>query len=295
MRAILFIALIFCSASVGAQVNYSAELIPEKLKINASSVCRLQEANLTVISPSKYVYDEHTVVTLLDDRAAKGRELQYDIDDFYTVDKITVLILDKTGKEIHRYTQKDFETSAAYDGISLVTDNKVLHMTVPPIDFPFTIDVTIKSHANSYINLPHEVFDNIETSYEKVAYTVSVPKALDIRYKVRNLPIQAKITDTDDVKVYKWSGENIEAQFKQLNSFESHFYIPYIEIAPNAFEYDGYRGALTSWKDFGNWIKPFYAEKKLSPDAIATVKELIQGKSTVKEKASVLYEYLQKN
>src|SRR6185436_1398426 len=71
---------------------------------------------------------------------------------------------------------------------------------------------------------------------------------------------------------------------------------PQIVLAPNKFSYYGYEGDLTSWKSFGIWLNTLYNGQDVLPaDRQQFFKELVKDAQNDREKARLIYDYLQKN
>lgn len=71
---------------------------------------------------------------------------------------------------------------------------------------------------------------------------------------------------------------------------------PMIQIAPNKFSYYGNEGDLTSWKKYGEWINNLYKGlDELPAERKQFFLNLVKDAKTEKEKARIIYDYLQKN
>jgi hypothetical protein len=69
-----------------------------------------------------------------------------------------------------------------------------------------------------------------------------------------------------------------------------------VYFAPSAFEIQGYKGNMSTWKDFGKFQTSLNAGRDvLPPDVVQTVQQLTGNITDPREKVQVLYQYLQKN
>ncbi|MBO9634808.1 MAG: hypothetical protein J7578_16980, partial [Chitinophagaceae bacterium] len=67
-------------------------------------------------------------------------------------------------------------------------------------------------------------------------------------------------------------------------------------IAPARFEYDGTKGSLNSWKEFGQWLWPLYDDPTpFTPARAAEIRNMVASVADPREKVKILYQYLQKN
>ena len=275
--------------------NYSAMDINEGLKKEAHSVCRLNENIIEVSSPSQYRQKVHQIVTILDKAGAYNLEKNLWFNKFRKFSDIDIRLFDKTGREIRKFTKKDFETYYAFDGISLVTDDKYMHLHIPLQEFPCTVETRYELNVSGYIQLPGANISNNEQSTEIFRYVAVIPNSIDIRYRVRNFEIKPEIQSDNKNKTYTWEAKNINAISIDVNSFEHDKYIPTIEIVPSAFEYDGYKGGFTSWKEFGKWNYDLYESKDpFNEQRLSEIKALIPSKSSDLDKIRILYDYLKK-
>src|SRR5688572_3487196 len=301
MRSIIFFVLAFLSfaASYGQPVPasmYSALSIPDSMKKNVDGVFRLYEQAMQIRSPSRYIVKEHVIFTILNESGAAHLNFYEGIDKFNAVTDIEVKIYTASGREVKRYKKRDFTTQAAYDGVSLVTDDKVMFVEAPSPGYPCTIETTVTRDVTGYISLPSFNVSNIDHSVESFRFAVEVPAALDIRHRTRNISLQPQISTVGENKIYTWQGAHQVGRNIPKNGFAVSKYASTIDIAPNSFEYDGYPGTFKNWKTFGEWCAPFYVEKHpFSDSRVAEIKEMVSTCKTEPDKIDVLYNYLKKN
>jgi hypothetical protein len=279
----------------GSNLRSSAGII-EELKKDANAVIRLDEGILEVASPSEYTLKVHQVITILNTEGARHLHHRLPLNKFYKVDEIEIVVYNELGQPSKKYGRKDFENIAAFDGISLVTDDRVMKLYTPPPGFPCTVDIRYKVHATGYVELPNWSVDYNEASTELFRYEVFVPANLDIRQRTLNFPITPAVETRGTTKHYTWEAKNILATRLESDGFEPARYLPQVEVSPNEFSYDGYKGAFRTWQDFGAWNYKLYEETApFSPQRIAEIQSMAANAGSREEKISLLYQYLQKN
>lgn len=298
-RRLLFLA---CSSFVlfahaqDISLSLSALTVPEALKKDANAVYRLDEGLLDIRSSSAYTFKVHQVVTLLNARAAYYLDHHLGVDKFRKVEKVNIRMFDALGHLTGAYDKKDFETGAAYDGISLVTDDKVMHLKTPAPGYPCTADIQYTINVSGYIELPNWFVNNHDASTEVFRFEVRVPGEIDIRQRTLNFDITPKVETEGALKHYVWEAKNIQVKKLEADGFETALYLPQVEVAPNAFEYDGYKGSFKSWKDFGQWNYQLYEEKNpFAEPRLSEIRDMVRSAGTEKEKIAILYHHLQKN
>lgn len=274
--------------------SYAASF-PDELKKEADAVYRLDEGILTVLSESEYTLKVHQLITLLNANAAHYLHHRLGADKFYKVEEAEIKLFDALGLPVKTYGKKDFETSAALDGITLVNDDKVMKLYTPAPTYPCTLDIQYKVHATSYVELPNWFVNAHKTATQVFRYEVNVPASLDIRHRTLNIALSPQVDTLGNRKRYVWEAKNITAKNLEDDGFEAARYLPQIEVAPNAFSYDGFKGSFRSWADFSLWNYQLYEEKAPFPaQRVEEIKALVAG-TTREETIRILYRYLQQN
>jgi hypothetical protein len=295
---LLFAVITFHSYVYSQDINlaYSTGTIADSLKKNAHTVVRLDEGILNVISPSKYTYKVHEVYTILNAEGASHLRHRLFYDKLRSVDNASVKIYNLLGLVTKKYSKKDYSVTAAYDGISLATDDKIMELNMMAPSYPCTIDIEYEQSVNGYIDLPDWYLTTQNTSTEIFRYTVTVPPGLDIRHRSVNLDLVPTVQSVNEKKIYTWEVKNIIAKKMQDNGYAAGYYYPRIEVAPNRFEYDNYAGSFSTWNEFAKWNYSLYQEKTPFSERRKTeIKALVNESSSIQEKINILYNYLQSN
>ncbi|HEY1023069.1 MAG TPA: DUF3857 domain-containing protein, partial [Flavisolibacter sp.] len=277
-------------------LSFNTDAIPAELKKDANTVFRLDEGILEIASPAEYSLRVRQVVTLLNAEGAHHLRHRIGIDKFNKVDFAEISVYNAQGDLVKKYGKKDFTTEAAFDGISLVNDDKVMELYTPAPGYPCTIDVQYKRRTTGYVELPNWFINFHDASTEVFRYEVHVPAALDVRHRTLNFSITPTVETVGSLKKYVWEARHIPARKFESEGFEPARYLPQVEVAPNEFSYDGFKGSFRTWKDFGSWNYALYEEKEaFSPLRVTEIKALVAHTQTPEEKIRVLYQYLQKN
>jgi hypothetical protein len=178
----------------------------------------------------------------------------------------------------------------------LVTDDKVMELYTPAPGYPCTIDVQYKRRTTSYLELPNWFINFDDAATELFRYEVMVPASLDIRHRTLNFTVTPAIETIGSVKRYVWQARNIKAKRVESEGFEPARFLPQVEVAPNEFSYDGFKGSFRSWKDFGAWNYALYNEKEpFNTERVSEIKALVAHTENRDEMIRILYRYLQKN
>ena len=284
------------AGSQGLNLDYAAGTIADSLKKDAVAVYRLDEAVLDVRSPSSYTFTVHQVVTILNDQGAYYLHHKLGFDKFYKVEAVDIKMYNALGLLTKTYGRKDFDVEAAYDGILLVTDNKLMKLYTPAPGYPCTIDVQYKLSTSGYLELPNWSINTSQVATEVFRYVVNVPTEIDIRHRTLNMDLAPKVEEVGKLKKYTWQANGIAVKRVEAGGYEAARYLPQIEVAPNTFEYDGYPGTFKTWADFSKWNYKLYEERQpFTENRVAEIKGMLQGVSTQEEKIAVLYQYMQRH
>ena len=102
--------------------------------------------------------------------------------------------------------------------------------------------------------------------------------------------------DDGKKKSYTWHVKNMKPVSAEQGAANSAYIYPSVKLAPNKFSYYGYKGDLSSWKNYGLWIKQLYAGLDQLPDDRKTFfNDLVKNATDDKEKIGLIYNYLQRN
>lgn len=290
--------LSFCSLCAQSPVAglYSALTIADSLKKDANAVYRLDEGVLEITSPSQYKWRIHQVITILNEAGAHHLKHVYSFDKFNKIDDLEVKVFNHVGSEVKRYRKKDFQVQSAYDGISLVTDDKIMHLNTMPPGYPCTVEINVVMESSGYTELPDWHLNTSEESTELFRYVVKVPSLLDIRHRTKNLDLKPLVQAIGSDKVYTWEVRNVPSNKIDIDGYTAGNYMPGVEVAPNVFEYDGHKGEFRDWKSFGGFVHGLFEDgSPFSEKRKEEIRSLVQSSQSDQEKIALLYSHLKKN
>lgn len=292
---ILLLALLISLKSLCQQAgfsNYSSFNLSESLKKDANAIYRLDEGILEIISPSKYSFKTHQIITLLNSEAAHHLLQTLFYNKFQKIENVVFKIYDAAGDLVKTYQKKNFGTRDHVDDISLYTDDKVLYLKAAAPAYPCTIEVVSEKTVTGYIALPSWIIATPDESVEYSSFTVNVPALLDIRHRELNTDLKAEVKNSGDIKTYTWTAKDITASKYEGDSYGASNF-PRVEIVPQTFEYDGFKGEFKSWQTFGAWNYPLYEEDKpFAKEDVQRIEALVSNCKTDRDKIKVLYSYL---
>ena len=294
MRMILlFFVFIVCNVGFSqTTLNYSSFTLSDSLKKDADAVYQLEEMEVTVQSASKMKIRSHTVVTILTKNGLKHSTVRIGVDKLYKLEEVKIKVYNDLGIEINKYNKKDFKLEGSFDGISLATDDKVYELDFPVPALPCTIETEYELNCSGFIDIPAWYFGSSTESFKTSRFIVKT--AIPVSYKVYNSNIKPQQTKEAEYDVFQWELKTQPVPKKETGSYGSVVTMPWVDVSPSQFDYDSYKGSLSSWKEFGKWAYPFYEETDpFSGERVDFFKNLIKPAKNEKEKIAILYHYLQ--
>lgn len=298
LKNIVSIFLLLTCLNVVSQSNSLAVTeIPEELKKNANAVVRLSNLDIIIERKNKMIFTYKRVVTVLNEKGNRFVEAYAGYDNQLKIRKIEAIVFDEYGEEIKKIKKRDFIDQSAVDGGTLYSDSRVLYMPYMPISYPYTVSFTYEIETQNTAFIPSwRPITGYYVSSEKDSYTLKDLANLGIRYKTKNFEgynIEVKNNDTS-LEFYL---SNIKAKKPEQLSPVLSKMTPQGMVAVNQFQYYGYDGYASNWKEFGDWMIGSLLEGRntVSNETKEEVKKLVDGIEAPLERAQKVYEYVQNN
>lgn len=290
--AILFLLLMGCCSN--AQHIYSALTIPDSLRKDADMVIREESIKLTVKDKNTAWYDVHKVFTVLNENAKSALSFVQYSDKFHVLDEAEIKLYDLMGNKKNTWSKKEMN-SGKY-GDELVPEGKYIFFDVNAASYPVTVEFNYSIKFKGILGLPSYRMQTAAQSVEQSVFEVEVPSDLGIRYKLLNTDEKPVISTNGNKDIYHWELKGKPAFKVEKHSGQPDNYLPIVLLAPNKFQLDDYDGDMTSWKNYGIWINDLYANVSGLPEEKKQFyRGLVKNAATEKEKAAILYNYLQNN
>lgn len=257
-------------------------------------VMREEQIKLTVKDKNTARYEVRQVFTVMNEQGKKYLSFEQFSDKFHVLDDAEIKTYDQLGNKTNTFTRRDMNTVNYGEG--LVPEGKVtyFYMTVP--GYPLTVEFIYSYKYKGIFSLPGYDMQSPWQSVQHSVFEVEVPSDLGIRYKLVNSNHMPGIAKSGGKDVYKWELKNLKAYKLEKHSGSAYSYEPTVFIAPNKFQLEDYDGDMTSWKNFGSWINNLYAKTMGLPEEKKLFyRDMVKHAATDKEKASILYNYMQNN
>lgn len=275
--------------------DYAIARIPESLKKNVHAVVREENTFFDIRSVDKATLRVHRVVSVLDETAERELFFMQSTDQFHSLDEVSIRVFDAVGKQLRSYERSDLSKLA--NPFELVPDGKVYYINVPVASYPVTISYDYEVKMNGLYEYPDYRIQEPRQSVERSSFMVKVPSELDLRYREMNVQLSPRVDASDKkYKTYTWQTDQLPARLYEDGSGIPDNSFPWISLSPNRYELDGYAGDMTSWKNMGLWYNQLVkTDNTLSPQFKTEIQQLTASAASDKEKAKLIYRYLQKN
>jgi hypothetical protein len=286
--------LFFIVVNVFSQ-SYPFDSIPDNLKKRASAVIRTEQCLYTISKSGNAVEKVKVAITLLSEKSAGYRFMKVNYDKESKVNYLKGAIYDEKGKIIKTLGVFDVYDMSAITGASFYSDDRMKLLYYPLYKYPYTIEFEYeKEYSTTYCYPLWYFHPNPGVSVEKSGIQMVVPTGMNLRYITSNLKNAADSVITDDSKIYTWQEENLPVIILRNYSARLHYHLPYLNTAPLDFDYGGFKGSMSSWKTFGDWVYQLNKGRDILPQSeLDKVTEITSKTSDTRERVKLIYEYMQ--
>lgn len=296
LRLFIWILLLTTGSFAQGQELYDVAGIPAGLLKNATVVVRNEEQVFNIKSQSSASYSYKTAITILSENGEGSAVMSEYYDKFSSLYNLKATMYDAKGIKLKSYKSSDFKDQSITDNGTMYDDNRMKKLVFLNTTYPFTVEYSYEKDYNGYVSFPswHPV-NAYDCAVEKSSYTLQIPQGMTFKYlKSEGLKTDSALVSSK--VVYKWACQNIQPFEFEPMSTGLNTVTPWVLSSPNKFEYDNSEGNVDTWKNLGAWTYQLSANVQTLPESTkATVKTLIAGAKTDKEKIGILYKYLQSN
>jgi transglutaminase-like putative cysteine protease len=285
--------LAFMSCLLRAEEDkYAVDKIPVGLISDADAVIRYDATRFEIDDESNTVEKDTFVVTIFNKDGQHYGDIFLHYDKFIDINDLNGRILDENGEEIRELDGDEIKDRPEISWYSLYEDSRVKEAELYYNKFPYTVEFTYEIDYDGYINWPSWYSQHSSEPVELSKFEVKVPDNYKLRYWCNKDSIKPEISEGG--RLYSWHAENLpELSYDAVG--ESFIDIAtVVKIAPSDFDLDGYKGNMTSWKEFGLWAYNLCKDKNnLSESVKKEIISLVSPYDSPKQKVIKLYKHLQ--
>ncbi|HJW15553.1 MAG TPA: DUF3857 domain-containing protein [Flavisolibacter sp.] len=298
MRILIVFSFLLCVSGLkAADPKYPVSAIPENLKKDADVVKRMEEISFQVINTGETILHKKYAITILNENGDEYAGISEFYDKLISITSIEGTLYDASGKVLKKTKSKDISDLSAVSGINLIDDSRMKSHHFYFREYPFTVEYEVEQKFNNTLFFPHwNPQEDEKYAVEQSSYTVICPADYSIRYRAFNYKGEPEITMEKGKKKMRWNITSVPAIKLPFASPSWKEMTTLVFFAPSDFEIQGYKGNMSSWKDFGKFQASLNAGRDVLPANITeTVNRLTAGITDQREKVRVLYSFLQKN
>lgn len=288
------VLLAFPVAAGKEDPKYPVSAIPEEMRTGMYAVVREEQRRFEITSVSSANFHYRVAVTLLNSNAKYLAEKVIGYDKFSSVKSFKGTAFDAAGNVIKKLKHSEIYDRSAFDGVSIYSDNRLKHADLSQGTYPYTVEFEYEIEERSLFGIPQfYLYVDDEVSVQHSTYTIAYPIGLRPRYHLVKAP-EPQRTTIDQTEELTWNFKNVRPAKFEPFSADLDQVVPNISAAPSQFSFDGYKGNMTTWTEFGQWINLLNKDRDVLPEATKQrLRQLTAECKTDEEKARFVYEYLQ--
>ncbi|QQX75368.1 MULTISPECIES: DUF3857 domain-containing protein [Aequorivita] len=294
MKKIFCLAILFCSAHIFSQTNYSIASISKELTEYSNSVLIDELVEIDVTNYNKLEQKNHRVVAVLNKLGDGDTRLYEFYDENSRVKDIEVRIYNASGKQIEHFKKKDF-MDVSRTGISIYSDDRMLGVNYTPTTYPYIVVFDSETETGDTAFLSSWVpLNGYAESTQKSVMKIKYDPANKPKYKPQNLEgFDISISETPEELIF--SATNLAAIRYEEHSVSMSKIFPVVYVSLNNFKLKGTAGSGKDWQQFGSWMnKSLLSDVSDLPEGtVARVKSLVANETTNEGKARKIYQFVQ--
>lgn len=290
----LLLAFISCLAG---DIKYPAATIPASLLKNANAVKRMEQIEFRINDIDETVMITRYAITVLNENGERYARMVEYYDKLRQVKSVDGHLYDAGGNLLKTLKNKEVLDISSVDDNNMIDDSRRKVHQFYYKTYPYTVEYEIEVKSNNTMFFPSWVPQEGEfLAVEQSSYTVVSDASYEVRFRAFNYTKAPVINTEKDKKWMKWEVNDLPAIKLPFASPMWRELTPMIYFGPSTFEIQGFKGNMSTWKDFGKFQYALNQQRDQLPEAMQqNVKQLIAGITEEAEKVRVLYNYLQKN
>jgi hypothetical protein len=291
---ILIAVVIFVGIIKPDNPEYDIKNIPSALLSDADAIIRKSETRFEVKSDRYAILKKIYAVTIFNKNEQQYGNFVIGYDKFSSIEELRVILYDSKGERIRKLNSDEISDLPATSSFSLYEDNRVKHASLYHDQYPYTIELFYEIEYDGFINWPdwnsRKTLDPVQIS----KFEVIVPQAQELRFWVNNPTLTPSIETEWNKKRYKWEVADLPKLSRDAIGEDIEDIAEHVKIAPENFRVGGYKGNMTSWKDFGMWYYNLAKDKRnLSEPVKKEIGQIVANSENEIEKIKKIYQYMQ--
>ncbi|MEN8119180.1 MAG: DUF3857 domain-containing protein [Bacteroidota bacterium] len=290
---LLISAVFYTLCLVNAQYNYSS--IPDSMKKNADYIVWEDYEEFKVINLGKAVEHIKFAVLITDKYARRYEKIHIGYSKDMKLNSFSGEIYDASGKRVKKLKKEDIVDVSAISGGTMYSDTRQKILDFSYHTYPYTIVYEYERARNGILGYPIHIFQKgFKTGVISSTLKFILPSDMKFKHKAYNLSNAVSTSHVKNNNIHIWTESNIVAkEYNDLSPSWTYF-LQGVVLAPLKFHMGGYFGSMDSWESLSSWnYKLNKGRDILSAESSDKIKELVKDVDGDREKAKILYEYMQ--
>lgn len=294
MKTLITLLVLVVMPSLIFSQEYSIASIPASLSEGMDAVTHHHSGTFEVLASDKAKYTEKRAITIFNKDGGHNAFISVWFDKLRSISGLEAAVYDANGGRIERIRKSSFNEESA-TGDNFFDDSRVLWYDLRQDDFPYTVEYEYEVTYNYLYSIPDWSFiDAFAESVMYSSYEIISPEELKPRFQTLNANEPVESTSNGIYSV-KWEEKNLSGIDFELYGPSLKDIAPRVIASPSVFEFEGYRGDLSTWDGVALWQNILNKDRdELPSETIQKINNITEGMSE-REKIRAIYEYVQSN
>ncbi len=292
--ALLACVLTAVTGRAGEHPELAISAIPDSLRRGANAVVRSDETTMWIAAPDEVHVTRARIISLLNPEAARQRNLFSLSSSLQSIDALSALVYDASGKEIARIGRKEFVRLPLNIASQEFSDIVLRTHEVAYAGYPFTIAFAEEVTLHHTFMLPEwspaflESTDKV--SLMAASLTVAAVKEAGLHYRcISGMPGPGKTGDS-----LTWRISGIPAVNPEPLTIRNQLATPSVLFAVDSCSLEAFAGRTKSWKELGAFVFNLNAGRNaLTEGDKGYVQHLSEASHERRNIVRLLYKYMQ--
>lgn len=289
---VIFIFLIL--AQISNAQEYRVKDINPVLTLDVNAIVRKYDTQIWLHDYNDMTVKNKTVITVFNQKVMEQLNFYVSYDNYETVKDYYAIIYNEAGEKVKTLKKRDFLDISA-TGSNLYSDDRAILLNFTPTFYPYTIEFFYEKRTSSTAFVPgFYPYPYSNMSVEESSYTLLNEKEIPIVSKKTNLD-NFSINIEETSKKFQYSVKNIRPISREELCPPYSKVMPWVRLVPEKFQLQGVSAEIKDWNDFGIWQREKLLKGRdvLDENTIARVNELVKEVVDPKEKAKLIYQFMQ--
>ena len=279
------------------KLDITSQQIPTTLLKGANKLVVNREEKNEILSQTTLKQQFSEVNYVENESGLKNLDISLVYDKLSKLKNIEFKIYNSNGELVKSYKKKDFKDTSLADGFSILTDDRILHLSPNYYNFPFFTKFDYEIDYENTISIPPFVpVSSPDDRIINATYELRFPENFSITKTEKNLenyPIQSQITKNS----ISYKVTNLSApEYEDMNYNYSKM-LPLTRFSNKNFALGSVKGSVNNWNEFGVWYYTNFLKglNELPESTVQKIRSLTKNSSDDLEKAKIVFDYVQSN